>query len=133
MEIAESVYVLTERNDVRASAAEKALVAYSRAKGEGRNIDCDTARDLMQDIMHWEARRRGEDVYGVAVGEEPKPGPVDYEQVRDAVQEWFMSAYNDFPNEADGEIGDCVDCGTPCYADSDGGSVLCPKCDKGDS
>lgn len=77
-------YKTTSKNEERAARAEGALDTYSRMLGEGGRVDCDTVRDLIQDIMHWKQQ------------DDPDC------DARETIKEAFESAYGDFQFEAEG-------------------------------
>jgi len=81
------MYVLTKKNEACAARARAVLTAYALHLNETRPIDTDTARDLIQDLMHW------------AQADVPfEDGVRGHQIIRTAAAD----AFGDFPREAKG-------------------------------
>jgi chromosomal replication initiation ATPase DnaA len=80
-----TAYQRSPKNVQRAEAAEDVLTAY--ANRDGSVVDLDTVRDLIQDLMHWQAQREG----------------VDPSTAVDSILEATATAARDFPNEFEEE------------------------------
>jgi hypothetical protein len=83
------MYVLTKKNEACAARARAVLTAYALHLNETRPIDGDTARDLIQDLMHWAQADQPDETDGPFYG-------------RMVIKRAFDDAYTDFPKEGAG-------------------------------
>lgn len=79
-------------HDRRANFAQAALEAYDQAKGISGPADEESARNLIQDLLHWIARE-SEETADFASG---------------VLEEWVRLSINDLPRELE---EDCPGCG----------------------